>query len=138
MPTAVISVREMLTDVIKADSIMAGLLSGKMVVTGKVEPNTALNYIELGATTETPEGAGYYHRAGHHGTEALHCWAKTRWTAQKIFARLSDLLDTQRPVLSGHVVMRGVLEYVTDGPDPEGKAWQVWARYRVRSLVEVA
>jgi hypothetical protein len=135
MPTAVITVREMLADLIKYDGVLGGLLSDPKVVVGKAKPNTALPYVVLGATTETPEGAGYYNRSGHLGTETLHCWAKTKWTAQQIFARLSDLLDAQRPIVSGHVVMRGVLEYVTDGEDQDGKAWQVVARYRIRSLV---
>lgn len=138
MPTAVIAVREMLADAIGYDGVLGTLLSGKKVYVGRVPPNSALSYIVLGQTTETPEGAGYYRRAGHLGTETLHCWAKTKWTAQQIFARLSDLLDSQRPILSGHTVMRGVLEYVLDADGEDGKSWQVVARYRVRSLVEVA
>ncbi len=140
MPTAVISVREMLADRLKTDAALLGLLSGPKVFVGKVPSNTSLPYVELGQTTETPEGAGYYHRPGHAGTESIHCWARTKWTAQQIFARLSDLLDAQRPVVVGHVVVKGVLEYVTDtagelSPSGDPKSWQVVARYRIRSLV---
>jgi uncharacterized protein DUF3168 len=140
MPTAVISVREMLADVIKYDSILSSVLSDPKVRLGFAKPNSALPYVVLGQTTETPEGAGYYRRPGHLGTEAIHCWAKSRQGAQQIFARLSELLDAQRPIMSGHVVMKGVLEYVTDQPGEQTasgdvQSWQVIARYRVRSLV---
>lgn len=140
MPTAVIGIREMLAELIESDEEgLNALLSGKKVYAGKALPNSPLNYIVLGQTTETPEGAGYYRHPGHLGTANLHCWARTLWTAQQIFARLAELLDQQRPVVSGHTVMRGVLDYVTDAPgDPEGKTWQVIARYRVRSLVQAA
>ncbi len=134
-PTAVIALREMLAALIADDAgALNILLSGKKVFVGKVPPNTALPYVLLGQTTETPEGAGYYGRSGHQGTETIHCWAKTKWTAQQIFARLTDLL-AGKPIVAGHYVVTGVLEYVTDGEDADGKAWQVVARYRVRSLV---
>lgn len=140
MPTAVISVREMLADRLKTDTQLIVLLSGPKLFVGRVPPNTSLPYIELGQTTETPLGAGYFHRQGHAGTETIHCWARTKWTAQQMFARLSDLLDAQRITLAGHVMVTGVLEYVTDqagelSPTGEPKSWQVIARYRIRSLV---
>lgn len=142
MPTAVISVREMLAEMLGTDLDMSILLSAspgqKKVYAGMAPQGSALPYIVLGQTTETPDGAGYYHHPGHLGTEAIHCWSRTKWTSQAIFARASVLLDAQRPVLVGHTVLRGVLEYVTDAPDDDGKTWQVWARYRVRSLVAVA
>lgn len=135
MPTAVVSVQAMLKDLIKTDTELATLLSDARVYVGKVPVNKALPYVVLGQTTETPEGASYYRHPGHQGTEALHCWAKSKYTAQQIFARLSVLLDRQRPVVIGHTVMKGVLEYVTDSEGGDGKSWQVTARYRVKSLV---
>jgi hypothetical protein len=141
MTTAVISVRQMLSDMIRLDTGLDALLAGKKVYTAKAPPNSPMNYVVLGQTTETSQGAGYYHQPGHQGTEEIHCWAKSKWTAQLIFARLSELLDGQRPVVTDHVVMKGVLDYVTDveGEDVDGKGknWMVWARYRVRSLVRV-
>jgi hypothetical protein len=141
MPTAVIDIQLMLEQVIQSDGVLDGLLSGKKVYAGIAPKNSALPYVMLGQTGETPEGAGYYRQPGHFGTENLHCWARTKDTAQQIFARLYELLGDQRPVLANHRIMRGTLEYVDDGegpPTPDGKSsntWQVWARYRVRSLV---
>lgn len=138
MSTAVISIREMLAATIEGDQALKDLTTAPHVYAGKARPGASLAYIVLGQTTETPLGAGYYNRRGHRGTEAIRCWAKSKATAQLIYARLAELLDGQRPVLSGHTVMKGTLEYVDDGEGVvDGKVigWVVWARYRCHSLV---
>lgn len=137
MSSAVVTVREMLADAINLDSGLALFLSGRKVYSGEAPEGAALNYIVLGQTTETPLGAGYYGRGGHAGTEQIMCWARSKPTAQEIFAAVVTLLDGQRPVLSGHQVVKGTVEYVTDGPvQVNGKTvkWYVWGRYRIRSL----
>jgi hypothetical protein len=138
MSTAVIGIREMLAATIEGDQTLRDLTSAPHVYSGTAKPGASLAYVVLGQTTETPLGAGHYHRRGHRGTEAIRCWARTKPTAQKIYARLVDLLDNQRLVIAGHHAMRGTLEYVDDGEgEVDGKVigWVVWARYRCRTLV---
>lgn len=138
MSTAVIGVREMLAAAIQADVGLGVLLSGRKVYTGEAPTGSSLNYIVLEGQTETGQGAGYYgNRYGHHGTVNVRCWARNLWTAQQIYAAVVELFDHQRPVVSGHTVAKGTMEYVTDGADKvSGKTekWQVWGRYRVHSL----
>jgi len=135
MTTTVIQVREALADVITYDGVLGNLLTGKRVYAGKAIPQAKLNYIVLGQTTETGEGASYYNgQYGHLGTENIHCWARTKWTAQQIYARLVQLLDRQRITLLDHTVIKGRLEYVTDFEGEDENSWQVWARYRLLSV----
>lgn len=138
MSTAVIGVREMLAAAIQADVGLGVLLSGRKAYTGEAPEGSSLPYVVLEGQTETGLGAGYYGaQYGHQGTVNIRCWARNLWTAQQIYAAVVPLFDHQRPVVSGHRVMKGSMEYVTDGPERvNGKTvkWQVWGRYRVRSL----
>lgn len=134
MTTATWSVAVALVQAVEADGPIRGLLAGDAIYSGAAPQGSAMPYIVIGPSTEA--NAHLFGRRGKRGTETLHVWTEdtSKKTCQDIYGHLERILNGTRLVLSGHSMVEGTLEYVTDQLDPDGRARQLVARYRVRTL----
>lgn len=134
--TAVVALQSAVYDTLVADLTLRAALGWTAeeprVHAARAPQGLEPPYVVLGAATEG--GAHSYGTEGHAGTLRLHCWGAHVLQARQLYAHVARILGEQPLPLTGHTLVRGIVEYVTDQRDDTTTAHQVVARVRTRTV----
>jgi len=124
MSTALWAVQVALVDA------LAGIpaLAGAKVYNGRAPAKSLYPYITIGASSEG--NAPALGRSGNRGTVQLHIWAQTnREDLVAIYGAAKASLDGVALPIAGHRQVAGVLRWITDFLDPDGRTLHAVLEY---------
>lgn len=99
---------------------------------GDVPPSAPPGYFLFGQEGEG--NGGFVNQPGDSATLRIHCWARSKMQAGRLYEWFHGLVNDQRLTLDGHHAWSCRVRRIPGGPGPDGESYQAIAEVEMETI----